>query len=115
VHLRGEQLISYLDGEAHEAIKQHIDACSSCAAYLEPFIVLQRNLLKALYRLHCPGSQAWGDCHLGLLTEAKALAVSEHLAECPYCGDELEALQQSLAQSELPAGRQAEGRGCIYH
>jgi hypothetical protein len=59
--------------------------------------------LRALYRLPCPDSQALGDYHLGLLAEAKALAIKGHLAECPYCPAELEALKQFLAESERPA------------
>jgi anti-sigma factor RsiW len=103
VHLREEQLIAYMDGEADDALRQHIEACDSCTARLEPFIALQRDLLRALYRLHCPDSQALGDYHLGLLAEAKALAIKEHLAECPYCPNELEALKQFLAEFEFPA------------
>jgi anti-sigma factor RsiW len=103
VHLREEQLIAYMDGEADDALRQHIEACASCMARLEPFIALQRDLLRALFRLPCPGSQALGDYHLGLLAEAKTLTIKEHLAECPYCPAELEALKEFLAESEFPA------------
>jgi anti-sigma factor RsiW len=61
VRLRGEHLIAYLDGEADEVIKQHIKACDFCAARLERYAALQSDLLGALYRLHCPGSQPLGD------------------------------------------------------
>ncbi len=103
MHLREEQLIAYMDGEADDAVKRHVEACASCMARLEPFIALQRDLLRILYRLHCPDSQALGEYHLGLLAAAEASAVREHLAECPYCPAELEALRQFLAESEVPA------------
>jgi anti-sigma factor RsiW len=103
VHVRGEQLIAYIDGEADDALKQHIEACASCRARLEPYIALQGDLLRALFRVHCPCSQALGDYHLGLLAEAEASAVKEHMAECPYCMAEIETLKQFLAESEVSA------------
>ncbi len=103
VHLREEELIAYMDGEADGAVKQHIEDCDSCMARLEPYIALQEVLSRVLYRLHCPCSQALGDYHLGLLAEAEASAVREHLAECPYCTAEIETLRQFLAESEVPA------------
>jgi anti-sigma factor RsiW len=104
VHVRGEQLIAYMDGEADEAVKHHIEACNACAARAEPFIALQRVLLRALYRLHCPQSLVLGEYYLGLLPEAEVAAIQAHLAECPYCPAELEDLRQFLAESGLPAG-----------
>jgi anti-sigma factor RsiW len=104
VHVRDEQLIAYMDGEADGAARQHIEACDSCAKRLESFVILQRVLLRALYRLHCPRSQVLGDYYLGLLAEAEVLAIQAHLAECPYCPAELEALKRFLAATKLPAG-----------
>jgi anti-sigma factor RsiW len=99
-------LIAYMDGEADEAVKQHIETCNACAARAEPFIALQRVLLRALYRLHCPQSQVLGEYYLGLLSEAEVLAIQAHLAECPYCPAELEDLRRFLAESGLSAGGQ---------
>jgi anti-sigma factor RsiW len=106
VHVRGEQLIAYIDGEADQAVKQHIEACNACAARAEPFIALQRVLLKAFYRLHCPQSQVLGEYYLGLLPEAEVVAIQVHLAECPYCPAELEDLRRFLAESGLSASGQ---------
>jgi anti-sigma factor RsiW len=106
VHVLGEQLIAYMDGEADEAVKQHIETCSACAARAEPFIALQRVLLRALYRRHCPQSQVLSDYYLGLLAEAEIMAIQAHLAECPYCPAELEDLRQFLAESGLSVGGQ---------
>ena len=103
MHVREEQLIAYMDGEADQAIKQHIEACNACAARAEPFIALQRVLLRAFYRLHCPQSQVLGDYYLGLLPEAEVMAIQAHLAECPYCPAELEDLRRFLAESGLCA------------
>jgi anti-sigma factor RsiW len=103
VHVREEQLIAYMDGEADQAIKQHIEACNACAARAEPFIALQRVLLRAFYRLHCPQSQVLGEYYLGLLPEAEVMAIQAHLAECPYCPAELEDLRRFLAESGLCA------------
>jgi anti-sigma factor RsiW len=114
VHLREEQLIAYMDGEADEAVKQHIEACNSCTARLEPFVALQSDLLRALYRLHCPDSQVLGDYHMGLLAEAKASTIREHLVECPYCAAELEALKQFLASANSPPAAKPNGGNCIH-
>jgi anti-sigma factor RsiW len=107
MHVQGEQLIAYMDGEADEAVKQHIEVCNACAARAEPFIALQRVLLRALYRLHCPQSQVLGEYYLGLLAEAEVVAIQAHLAECPYCPAELEDLKRFLAESGLSAGGQS--------
>jgi anti-sigma factor RsiW len=103
VHLREEQLIAYLDGEADETVKQHLRACEACAARLEAYSVLQSILLRAPYRRRCPGSQTLGDFHLGLLTEVEASAIRKHLIECPHCAAELEALKQFLTDPEISA------------
>jgi anti-sigma factor RsiW len=91
VHLREDQLIAYLDGEADETVKQHLRACEACAARLEAYSVLQSILLRAPY------------FHLGLLTEVEASVIRKHLIECPHCAAELEALKQFLTDPEISA------------
>jgi hypothetical protein len=73
----------------------------------------KRSLESTVSRLHCPGSQVLGNHHLGLLTNAKASAINEHLAECPYCEAELEALKRFLIEPELLADDRAGHENCI--
>jgi hypothetical protein len=59
---------------------------------------LHARLGARLYRAPCPSPLELGEFHLGLLAADRAQAVSEHVAECPYCAREVAQLAEYLAQ-----------------
>ena len=91
-----EQLMAYVDGEADEATARCLATCAECTLWVEQYRGLQRDLLEALFRRRCPTGQTLSDFYFGLLSSAEAEIVKLHLAECPHCPTELEALEQFL-------------------
>ncbi len=59
------------------------------------------SLKAALYRITCPDSATLGNFHLGLLPEAAATQISDHLAICPHCVREIEQLEVFLAETAV--------------
>ena len=98
MHLPDEQIIACLDGEADESICHHLTDCLVCSACLEPYLALQQDLWRYLYRHHCPSSQTLADFYLDLLPASEAAAIQAHLAECPHCTAEIESLAQYLGK-----------------
>ena len=62
------------------------------------YLLLQSDLLQALYRHHCPTSQRLSDFHLGILADLETQMVQLHLTQCPHCAFELEELAQFLVK-----------------
>lgn len=59
------------------------------------------SLKAALYRITCPDSATLGNFHLGLLPEAAATEIADHVAICPHCVRELEQLEAFLAETAV--------------
>ena len=52
--------------------------------------------MRQLYRWDCPPVAQLSDYHLGLLSEAEAKPLTQHLAHCPHCQSELTQLRHYL-------------------
>ncbi|MBK7897544.1 MAG: hypothetical protein IPJ90_22215 [Anaerolineaceae bacterium] len=59
------------------------------------------SLKAALYRITCPDSAALGHYHLGLLPDAAATPIAEHLAICPHCTQEIAQLEAFLVETAV--------------
>lgn len=57
---------------------------------------IERKLRATLYRAFCPDSTELGEYHLGLLSTDRRRELRAHLAECPHCTNELEALRSFM-------------------
>ena len=97
MHLPADQIIACLDGEADQSSCEHLANCLTCAACIEPYLGLQQDLWRALYRRQCPTSQTLSDFYLGLLPQTETAMIQLHLADCQLCLAELAELEQFLA------------------
>src|SRR5262245_39201446 len=95
-----EDLIAYADGEARDAVIDHVRICPACAAEARAYARSERRLRLGLLRFDCPSPQTIGDYQLDLLDPVDRQAVAAHLVECPRCADELRTLRDFLA--DLP-------------
>ena len=88
--LSDEQLLRYLDDEASEEIRTHIERCNHCRERALELGQLNEKLTGLFYRLACPSPQELGEYRLGLLTRDRANWIARHLLECTHCRQELE-------------------------
>lgn len=95
------QIISYVEGEADNAIVAHIKECPYCAERASRMTLFQNRLRARLYRTTCPSSMELGDLHLGLLPDSQKLVVAQHVRECPHCRREIVELEEFLAESDV--------------
>jgi len=94
--LENVEIAMYVDGEADEAVIAHIQQCPFCSERARQWTLLQNSLRKQSYRVHCPTPMELGDYHLGYLSAAQGLIVSQHLHECLHCGREVAVLKKFL-------------------
>lgn len=92
------QIISYVEGEADDAVLAHMRECAYCSERANHWTLLQNDLRKQLYRITCPTPMEIGDYHLGLLTAPQALIVAQHVRECPLCRREVAELENFLEE-----------------
>jgi hypothetical protein len=94
------QIVSYVDGEAEEAVVAHIKECPYCSARANQWSLLQNRLRKQSYRRTCPTPMELGDYHLGYLPDPQELVVAQHVRECPLCKREVAELEEFLAEQD---------------
>src|SRR5919106_2450393 len=94
------QIISYVEGEADDAIVAHIKECPYCAERASQLTLFQNRLRARLYRSNCPSSIELGDYHLGLLPESQKLVVAQHVRGCPHCRREMAELKEFLVEPD---------------
>ncbi|HKY55422.1 MAG TPA: hypothetical protein VJM08_13990 [Anaerolineales bacterium] len=94
------QLISYVEGEADDAIVSHIKKCPFCAERANQMTLFQNRLRAQLYRSNCPSTMELGDYHLGFLPPSQELVIGQHIRECPHCRREVADLEEFLALRE---------------
>lgn len=99
--LDDRQIVSYVDGEADDTVKAHIEKCSFCRQKADQWRVVQKKMRMGLYRHNCPSSMELGEYHLGLLPPPQKLVVTQHLRECPVCRREVAQLEEFLDDSSL--------------
>jgi len=92
------QIISYVEGEADDAVLAHMRECAYCSERANHWTLLQNDLRKQLYRINCPTPMEIGDYHLGLLPAPQALIVAQHVRECPLCRREVAELENFLEE-----------------
>jgi hypothetical protein len=91
-----KQLSAYVDGDADRQVTAHLARCPYCRDRAQRLANWQDRLTAHLYRLTCPGSQELGEYHLGLLSPDRAVAIQQHLLECPHCAREVLQLEDYL-------------------
>lgn len=94
--LDNTQILSFVEGEADDAIVTHIRECPYCRERAQQWTRLQKRLKKQFYRVSCPTPMELGDYHLGLMPDNQKLVVAQHLRECPLCRREMTELQDFL-------------------
>ena len=91
------QILSFVEGEADDAVVVHMQECLYCRERARQWAQLQNRLRKQFYRGTCPTPMELGDYHLGHLPAPQVLVVSQHLRECPLCRLEVATLENFLA------------------
>ena len=94
--LDATQIVSYIEGEADDAVVAHIKECMFCRERANRWTLLQNRLRKQLHRVTCPTSMELGNYHLGLLPAPQALVVAQHVRECPVCRREVADLEDFM-------------------
>ena len=94
--LDDKQLLAYLDGQANEETKSHLQGCAHCRERAERLDRLQKKLTHQLYRIICPSSIELGEYHLRMLPASQMLVVGQHVRECPHCRRDVAALEDFL-------------------
>lgn len=98
------QIMSYVDGEADEAVVAHIQQCPFCSERARQWTLLQDRLKKQSYRVNCPTPLELGDYHLGYLPAPQVLVVAQHLRECLLCQREVAELEEYLTEPAPQTG-----------
>lgn len=57
---------------------------------------IDAKITEILYRVTCPDSIELGEYHLGMLSAARRQYISQHLADCPHCIQELAQLHNFM-------------------
>lgn len=94
--LRDSDLIAYLDDNSSDEVVRHLDRCEHCRENLRRLAAEEQRLAALLYRSVCPSSETLGEYHLGMLADEPASAVSEHVAGCTHCTEELAQLDDFM-------------------
>jgi len=95
--LDDRELLAYLDGAAGRQVQTHLASCPYCRERAQQLARLHARLGALLYRAACPSPLELGEYHLGILPSERALALDQHLAECPHCSRELQQLEGYVA------------------
>ena len=85
-------LMAYLEGDADERVREHVERCPACAAKVARLRETGQALLTLMYRTDCPASEILGQYHMDLLSPAEKLEVAAHVRPCPHCARELKEL-----------------------
>lgn len=96
--LQSEQIAAYLDGEADDRVRQHLERCTYCRTKAVAMAQAQNEMRAMFFRRRCPTSDELRDYHFDLLDEAEAVEVTRHLYTCPHCTHDLFALRKFIAQ-----------------
>ncbi|RRR76589.1 MAG: hypothetical protein EI684_02695 [Candidatus Viridilinea halotolerans] len=99
--LSDAELMAAADGEADDAILQHLQHCPDCAVRLTHLRVLQVRLRQRLYRVDCLSTDLLIDYCQGLLDPYQYALVLHHLALCPHCMAEVAQLEQGHRQVDV--------------
>jgi hypothetical protein len=101
--LDDRQLLAYLDGEPDSQVIHHLAQCPPCREHASRLAHLQNQLTARLYRIDCPSSLELGDYHLGLVATAQAVAIAQHVLECPHCQREVAVMREYLKDDLEPS------------
>jgi hypothetical protein len=96
------QLIAWLDGEADDPVREHLDRCPSCRQRRDQLALQIGRLKPRLYRVECPDPAELSRFHRNQLAADRQTWFQRHLDTCSYCAREL-ALLQRRAVSTLSA------------
>jgi hypothetical protein len=91
------QIVSFMEGEADDAVVAHIKECPYCREKARKWTRLQNRLKKQSYRVTCPTPMELGDYHLGFLSDSQKLVVAQHVRECLLCQQEVAILENFLS------------------
>jgi anti-sigma factor ChrR (cupin superfamily) len=90
------ELIAAIDGEASLEVFDHLRCCAHCSERAHTLAQLQRHLRARLYRLFCPPSDQLAEYAQGLLDPYQHSVISQHLAICPHCAQEIVFMEQAV-------------------
>ncbi len=118
-HLSSEEISRLLDagegrssavscGRMQNSAPDHVSSCASCAALLS----LQQKITEELGQLEvkmimrpsaeCPKESKWLDLAAGLIGSSESRLLSQHAADCDYCGPQLRAAVEDFSPKFSP-------------
>ncbi|MBN1661041.1 MAG: hypothetical protein JXA93_21785 [Anaerolineae bacterium] len=100
--IQDQDLLAYVEGEASDAVAEHVRACAYCARRAAALAELDGWLSATVYRASCPSADDLLRWQMHLLPGDAELVVAAHVRECAQCQRDLEELTaQDKAASAL--------------
>ena len=90
----------YLDGEADEKTRQHIERCTHCRERAETIDLLQKQLTGKLYRFDCPSPMQLAEANSKKLSDTERLVIEQHVRQCPHCAREVAQFRDFLINTD---------------
>jgi predicted RNA-binding Zn-ribbon protein involved in translation (DUF1610 family) len=95
-------ILAFAMGEAGSDVRSHIERCSSCRTQAQTYARASNVLSGNLFRAACLTSIKIGEYVLGTLQGSELRQAAEHLAECPHCLTEKNALAAFMTLPDEP-------------
>jgi hypothetical protein len=83
------ELLAYIEGESDGELVERIKQSDMLSKRVHQLRQEIKWLTAHSFRRTCPDTDELGDFHLGVLSAARARAIEQHLARCPFCAREM--------------------------
>jgi hypothetical protein len=94
-------LIAALDDAIDASVRDHLQACPSCAKRANDLAMLQQTLQQRFYRMFCSSSEDLLAFQQRMINPDRYITIANHLRDCPHCTRELRLLEQATANTGL--------------
>lgn len=85
MHADAVDLSMYIEGDAEEPVRLHIEQCPTCQARARELAAEQEYLRTLLHRSTCPTPDTLRDYAWDLLPDDEAQTIARHLSFCAHC------------------------------
>lgn len=93
-------LMAYLEGEADQRVREHVERCPACQAEVQRLRETSQALVTLMYRADCPAPEILAQYHMDLLSSSEQLEVAAHVRRCRHCAHELEEFAAEEARGD---------------
>ena len=101
--LDDEKLWTFVDGEADDETRYHLERCEYCNGKLKELMRQRDNVGLRVFRVYCPTSLELGEHYLHILPPNQSLVVAQHVRRCKHCQQELAQLDAFFSDTAVAA------------